>query len=97
MKHIVYESDAMVWHDAKTDPPTEGGRYLCIQLCFLDKHPYCDILSYSKNLSKLDSSDFRGQKRPGWYTYDGEWGYFEEEHVTHWMPLPDLPEELKRE
>ena len=54
------------------------------------------IVSFTKNLNKVDRYDFPGKeyKRPGWFDYDGEYGYYETgEDITHWMPLPNMPKE----
>lgn len=81
----------MKWFDANTNPPTEEGDYLCV----IDTgwgHPYQHILGYTKNLESVEELEFEGLKRPGWYYYDGEWGYSEICEVSHWMPLPELPD-----
>lgn len=78
----------MEWFDAKTNPPKKAGRYLCL----LDYgHPCYEVISYTTNLQSVDEFDFRNEKRPGWYAYDSEWGYVERHCITHWMPLPELP------
>lgn len=76
------------WIDAKTNPPKEQGKYLCAigRFCI-------DICSYALNLEKVDECDFYKQKRSGWYQYDSEYGHFERDDVTHYMPLPDPPKE----
>ena len=52
------------------------------------------IASFAKNLEKVDkyAFQFRGKKRPGWYEYDCDWGYIKYDNVTHWLPLPEMPE-----
>lgn len=30
----------------------------------------------------------------GWSNYDSDYGYYECKDVTHWMPLPEPPEEV---
>lgn len=76
------------WIDAKTNPPKEQGKYLCAMGSFC-----IDICSYALNLEKVDEYDFYKQKRSGWYQYDSEYGHFERDDVTHYMPLPDPPKE----
>lgn len=77
----------MNWIDAKTNPPKEQGKYLCAV-----ESGYHQICGYALNLEKVDEYDFYRQKQSGWYQYDSEWGYFERDDVTHYMPLPELPE-----
>lgn len=84
----------MEWFDAKTNPPKKAGEYLCTKdFAFGDKsRKLYAILSYSKNLESVNKWDFYGKKRPGWYWYDSEYGYIESDRVTHWIPLPELPD-----
>ena len=66
----------------------------------------CECLVYVKTHKKRDgyitvswfypcydgsAPDMKGRKV--WTGYDSEWGVFELRCVTHWMPLPDAPEE----
>lgn len=85
----------MQWFDAKTNPPAKEGYYLCASRG--DKRSYHYILGYSKNLESVDDLDFHGVKRPGWYEYDSEYGYYEIPDVDYWMPLPEVPYEPKGE
>ena len=78
------------WISVKDKLPNEDGDYLC---CWGNK--YIRIYSFAKNLSKIDRYDFCG-KKTGWYDLDSEWGYYEISSVTHWMPLPELPKEVKQ-
>lgn len=80
------------WTSVKDRLPKKNGNYLVIS-----NSPICQrilIASFAKNLEKADACafPFRGKKRPGWYDYDSDWGYFEYDNVTHWMPLPEMPE-----
>lgn len=79
------------WTSVKDKLPKENGDYLC---CCEDK--YICIYSFAKNLSKIDKYDFHGKRKSGWYDYDSDWGYYEISSVTHWMPLPELPKEVKQ-
>lgn len=84
------------WRNAKTDPPEKDGKYLCcVEILAGRMRPYCRVLDYTLSLASVDEYDFSDENRPGWYGYDGEWGYYEVDGVTHWMPLPELPDELK--
>ena len=88
----------MQWYDAKTNPPIKDGVYLCVNDFWHGKmKPRCEVLQYAKSLASVDAYDFSDEDRPGWYYYSGEYGYCEVESVTHWMPLPECPVELKSE
>ena len=81
-----------MWIPVKDMLPDRNDKYLVVS-----DSPICRrilIASFAKNLEKVEkyTSSFRGEKRPGWYDYDGDWGYFEIYHVTHWLPLPEMPE-----
>ena len=76
----------MKWIDARTNPPKKQGNYLCAM-----KGGYHDICCYAFSLEKVDKYDFGGERRRGWYQYDSEWGHCERTDVTHYMPLPELP------
>lgn len=54
------------------------------------------VVSYSLNLNNVDEYAFHGKKnkRPGWFDCDSEYGHYETgKDITHWMPLPEFPEE----
>ena len=50
--------------------------------------PRIDMKSFAKDLNKVDEFDFPKHKC-GWYEYDSEYGYWEDEKVIAWMPLPE--------
>ena len=84
--------DQPKWIPVKEKLPKRNGDYLVIS-----DSPICRrilIASFAKNLDKVDkwAFPFRGENRPGWYDYSCDWGYFEHDNVTHWMPLPEMPE-----
>lgn len=53
------------------------------------------IAFFTNNLDASHPDAFKGFDRPGWYDYDATYGYFEWLEVTHWMPLPEPPEEVE--
>lgn len=80
------------WHDAKTDPPTQSGEYLCCYKSYVPNVTYkMQVHSYALRLRDIDKYDFEGTKRGGWYDYDGEYGYYEITRITHWRYLPEPP------
>ena len=85
------------WISVKERLP-EPGKYLVLKTSELSGKPwyYWQIVSYANNLNKVDKYDFPGKeyKRPGWYSYDSEYGHYETgDEITHWMPLPAPPKE----
>ena len=71
------------------EPPKENGKYLVTRkLSKAFDLDIIDVLSFNHNLFEVDKYEFAGEERAGWYDYDGEWGYFEINDVTAWMPLP---------
>ena len=73
-------------------PKNEIKKYLCVVKGVSD-HSYIKLCSFAANLESLDEYDLNARNYAGWYGYDSEWGYYEVTGVTHWMELPDLPEE----
>ena len=75
--------------------PEKQGRYLVVKSLYGSIGNWQEVVSFAKNLHAVDKYDFSGvgYKRPGWYSNDSEYGYYEITNVTHWMPLPELPKE----
>ena len=83
------------WVSVKERYPSENGEYLC---CWESrfgskKTDIQDVLNYADNLESVDPDDFYGDNRPGFYSWNGEYGYYEVSCVSHWMPLPEPPKE----
>lgn len=53
----------------------------------------CD---FATNLYKIDEYEFIDKKRPGFYNYDSEYGYFECYDIIAWMPYYE-PEPYKED
>lgn len=83
-----------VWVRTKDRLPTANGRYL---VC-INRPPYLreyiKIAHFARNLeaASLDFKYADGYCRSGFYNVDGE-GDWEETNVTHWMSLPEPPED----
>lgn len=71
-----------------SEPPKESGDYL-VTLKITENVSCVDKLSYSLDLYSVDKYDFAGEKRPGWYDFSSEWGYYEVNNVVAWMPSPE--------
>ena len=76
------------WISVEEHLPRKNGKYLC---CCDNK--YIRILGFAKSLYSVDSYTFANEHRSGFYDYDHEYGYFEYDSITHWMPLPEPPKE----
>lgn len=80
------------WISVKDRLPSEDGRYLVCNTS------YCNavalVTSFSTCLENVEDYAFEGEKRPGWFSYDDEYGYYEIDGITHWMPLPEPPKEV---
>ena len=83
------------WISVDDRLPTEDGDYLTFETTFTCKFRYQRVRHFAKDLEKVDEYDFKGIKRAGWYAYDSEWGYYEVDDITHWMPLPQPPKEVE--
>ena len=55
---------------------------------------YHNILHFANCLEDV-SYDFEGNKNSGFWDHDNEWGFYEVTDITHWMPLPEPPEEVE--
>ena len=72
----------------KTGYPPKNDRYL-VTIDYMDRS-VLQILGYSNNLSKVDKYNFKGNTNPGWYSYDGEYGYYTINNVVAWMEKPEV-------
>jgi len=85
------------WTSVKDRMPEKPGRYLAVSDSPAGFPKLIRILMFVKDLHKVDPCNFREKHRPGWVEWDDEYGYYEYDAVTHWMPLPELPKEEKHE
>ena len=87
---LLKEQEAMSWINVKDGLPNKNGSYLVVYKAF--QYAFVDVKRFAKDLYSVDEYDFPNEHRPGWYEYDDEYGYIERNDITHWMPLPNLPE-----
>ena len=85
--------DQSDWIPVKEKPPEKPGHYLTASDAPAGFPKLIRILMFVKDLHETDPCNFRGKHRPGWVDWDDEYGYYEYDAVTHWMPLPEPPEE----
>ena len=80
------------WISVKDRLPKTNGKYLCANYSKTFKRHFIEVLSFAKDLHKVDEFDFKEEKgKSGFYMYDSEWGYSHFRNVTRWMPLPEPP------
>lgn len=79
----------MIWTSVKNGLPKTEGQYICVIGSSYGN--YMVLSRFSLCLSEVDEYDFEGVDEAGFYNYDSEYGYFQRENVTHWMPVPALP------
>lgn len=87
--------ERMRWIPVSERLPKNDGRYLVVKLLF-DETQWPDVLSFAKDGEQIDEYDL-SCKTDVWYFYDSEYGYVSTDSVTHWMPLPEMPELPKGE
>ena len=78
------------WISVKDRLPEENGQYLVL----LNQTHLIEV-SFAKKLEEVDRDEFKGRDEPGWFEWDTLWcEFYEVTGVTHWMPIPGLPEEV---
>lgn len=86
------------WIDAINEPPMRDGEYLVVSESPNGDFRWIKIACFTTSLADLMEYKYRFDRdkfdRPGWYIGDSE-GDYELTGVTHWMPLPHLPEKIK--
>jgi hypothetical protein len=76
-----------------SEPPKKNGKYL-VTLRFIT-HDTVETAKYSNNMHEVDALDFP-ENKAGWYNYDSEYGYYEQDSIIAWMPLPKPYEPQER-
>lgn len=81
-----------VWIPCNERQPEEDGEYL-VTLRWSDYPNSVETLHFTNDLSSVDGVGYAGEKRPGWYEYDSDYGCYEIDNVIAWMPHPEPYEE----
>ena len=81
------------WISVDDRLPEKDGAYLVTTNSFGDRQNV-KFRWFAKDGENVDAHDLAGQKDV-WYLYDIECGYVSIKTVTHWMPLPPAPEDMK--
>lgn len=77
-----------VWIPCSKRQPEEDGEYF-VTLRWSDYPNSVDTLHFTNDLSSVDGVGYAGEKRPGWYEYDSDYGCYEIDNVIAWMPRPE--------
>lgn len=79
----------MNWIKCSDKLPEKAGEYLV----YVSDEMWSGamILWFTNDFSRLDDDLFYPQ---GFYVNDPEYGRVEYKEVTHWMPLPEPPEDI---
>ena len=82
-------ADNFFWRSVKQDGyPHEEAYYLCTVAVY--QYRFLRVLAFSNDLHSVDSFDFRENiGECGFYGSDSEMGYYKEDSVVAWMPLPE--------
>jgi hypothetical protein len=81
-----------VWIPCSERLPEEDGEYL-VTLHWSNYPNGVEALHFTNDLSSVDRVGYAGEKRPGWYEYDSDYGCYEIDNVIAWMPHPEPYEE----
>lgn len=80
------------WIPVEERLPERNGKYMVCSS--VRGRKYIDCVSFARDLYMIDTYDFhRSKGKSGFYEYDNEYGFYEYEGVTHWMHLPEPPQE----
>lgn len=77
-----------MWTSVKDKLPSPG-KYLTIIDSPIIK--YYKILYFVDDLHEAEEYTFE-EHEPGWIYFDSEYGAIKVDEVSHWMPLPEMPE-----
>lgn len=86
-----YEAAKPKWIPVSERLPDKDGKYLAFK-----QHHYGawqDVVGFAKDGESVSKYDLENEKDI-WYNYASEYGYYSIDSVTHWMPLPEPPEEV---
>ena len=84
---------AVKWIPAAERLPDKSGKFL-VYRHVLGNVTVVSVLGFAPDGEWVNKYDFQGKKNV-WYDYDSEYGYFQVDSVTHWMPLPEPPKEVE--
>lgn len=78
-----------LWISINEKLPEKSGEYLVTRQINNNMRVVVEIISFAKNLYKIDDFDFYDKKeKAGWFNYASGFGYIEVDGVIAWMPLP---------
>lgn len=85
-----FKAGTQRWIPVTERLPDKGGDYLVSKTFHYGKltQRFIMVAVYALNLREVDRYTFR-EDRPGWYDIDSEYGAYEVDNITAWMPLPE--------
>lgn len=84
------------WISVNDRLPEERGQYLCYAPFWYRGeliHRKQDVYTFIPKAEEDSDLLYKGETGPAWTYYDSEYGTCKTDSVTHWMPLPEPPEE----
>ena len=76
----------MEWISVEDRLPDKDGKYIVYQEWLYGNK--IEITYWTCNYNGFEEH-LKGKSM--WYNYDSEWGDYEMDDITHWMPLPENP------
>ncbi len=80
------------WISVKDRLPDKKGAFL---VYVKTKNKWCGYIKTTWFTPCYEGVEEDMQGKQVWYDYDSDWGDYEVRDVTHWMPLPPAPEDMK--
>lgn len=85
------------WISVKDRLPDKDGDYLGCHRSIIDcgNSATINVYGFTMTAEKYNDMYQLGKSGPTFFFYDSEYGYCATNRVSHWMPLPELPEEYR--
>ena len=90
-EELIQKAREPKWIPVTERLPKEDGKYLCFHH---GKYAnWIQAVQFAKDARKFDEYAFKKQWKNKWLMYDSEYGYYAVDYITHWIPLPEPPNE----
>lgn len=90
IEHMPTIDPPFEWKNAKTNPLKKDGKYFVVSKPFNTR--LIKIMWFRKYWKPLSEHE-ESLRMNSFYEYDDELGYIISDYVTHWAPMPNLPED----